>query len=65
MLRGVIAGTRDQASGSASSYVDLLRSHSQLGKVFEPITLEKLNPDGATGFLAFEISMKVKPEGKK
>ena len=65
MLRGVVAGTRDQASGSASSYVDLLRNHPQLGKIFEPITLEKLNPDGATGFLAFEISMKVKPEGKK
>jgi hypothetical protein len=65
MVRGVVAGTRDQASGSASSYVDLLRNHPQLGKIFEPITLERLNPDGATGFLAFEISMKVKPEGKK
>ena len=65
ILRGFVAGTRDQASGSASSYVDLLRNHPQLGKVFEPITLERLTPDGATGFLSFEISMKIKPEGKK
>jgi len=65
ILRGLVAGTRDQASGSASNYVDVLRNHPQLGKVFEPITLEKLNPDGVTGFLAFDISMKVKLEGKK
>ena len=65
VLRGLVAGSRDQASGSASSYIDLLRSHPKLGSVFEPITLEKLAPDGATGTLSFEISMKVKPEGKK
>jgi len=65
MLRGLVAGTRDQASGSASSYVDLLRANPQLSAVFETISLDKLNPDGASGLLVFEISMKVKPEGKK
>lgn len=65
VLRGLVAGTRDQASGSASSYIDLLRSHPKLGTIFDPITLERLAPDGATGTLSFEISMKVKPEGKK
>ena len=65
MVRGLVAGSRDQASGTASSYVDALRAHRRLGTIFEPITLEKLNPDGSTGMLAFEISMKVKPEGKK
>ena len=60
-LRGLVAGTRDQASGSASSYVDLLRAHAVLGKLFDPITLDKLTPDGSTGMLSFEISMKVKP----
>ena len=65
MLRGQVAGTRDQASGSTSSYVDILRNHVRLGTVFDPITLEKLNPDGSTGLLAFEISLKIKPEAKK
>ena len=64
MVRGLVAGTRDQASGSASSYVDALRAHQVLGKIFDPITLEKLNPDSGTGLLTFEISMKMKPEGK-
>ena len=64
-LRGLVAGSRDQASGSASSYIDLLKNHPKLGAVFDPVTLERLNPDGATGMLSFDISMKVKPEGKK
>ena len=65
LLRGFVAGTRDQASGSASSYVDLLRGQPRLKAVFDPITLEKLTPDGSTGYLALEISLKVKSEGKK
>jgi hypothetical protein len=65
VLRGVVAGTRDQASGSASSYVDVLRAHPRLSTVFDPITLERLTPEGSTGFLSFEIFLKVKPEGKK
>lgn len=65
VIRGVVAGTRDQAAGSASAYVDVLRAHPRLGAAFDPITLDKLNPDGATGFMSFEISLKVKTEGKK
>lgn len=65
VLRGLVAGARDEAAGTASSYVDALRAHERLGSVFEPITLEKLTPDGGTGFMSFEISLKVKPQGKK
>ena len=65
IVRGLVAGTRDQASGSASSYVDTLRANPRLGAIFDPIVLEKLNPDGSSGLLAFEISLKVKQEGKK
>ena len=64
-MRGMVAGSRDQAAGAASSYVDLLRAHPQLGAVFDPITLDKLTPDGTTGFMSIEISLKVKTEGKK
>ncbi len=47
MLReDFVAGSRDQASGSASSYVDVLRADRLLGReFFDPITLETLNPD--------------------
>lgn len=65
VMRGLVAGTRDQATGSASSYVDVLRANPRLGAVFSPITMERLNPDGASGLLAFEITLQVKPEGKK
>jgi hypothetical protein len=68
VIRGVVAGTRDQAAGSASSYVEILRAHPRLGTVFNPITLDKLTPDVSSGFMSFEISLKVKataPVGKK
>ena len=65
VLRGLVAGTRDQASGNASAYVDTLRANPRLKKVFDSITPERIAPDGATGLLSFEISLKEKPEGKK
>jgi hypothetical protein len=63
-LRGRVAGTPDQASGIASSYIDLLRAHEKLGKVFDPITLNRLDPGAKSGFMAFDISLTVKPEKK-
>ena len=60
VLRGLVAGTPDQASGLASSYVDLLRANTRLGSVFDPITLTNLNRDSRNGFLTFEIIFKVK-----
>jgi hypothetical protein len=65
VLRGVIAGSRDAAAGTANSYVDVLKTHPRLGAIFDPVTLDKLTPDGATGFMSFEISMRVKQEAKK
>ena len=64
LLRGVVAGTPDQASGAASSYVDMLRAHPRLGKVFDPITLTNINRD-PRGFLTLDISLKIKAEGKE
>jgi hypothetical protein len=64
ILRGVVAGTPDQASGVASRYVDMLRAHPRLGAIFNPITLTNLNRDQSTGFLTFEIIFKVKSGAK-
>ncbi|MBL9216490.1 MAG: hypothetical protein JNG83_13520, partial [Opitutaceae bacterium] len=65
VLRGQVAGTSDQATGTASTYVDTLKAHPTLGQVFEPITLEKLNRDSSIGMMSFEIQLKIKTEGKK
>lgn len=64
LLRGVVAGTPDQASGTASQYVDMLRTHPKLGAAFDPITLNNLNRDARSNFLAFDITMKMKAESK-
>ena len=64
ILRGVVAGTPDQASGSASNYVDFLRNNKRLAEVFGSVTLTNLNRDSSTGFLAFEIDFKAKVAAK-
>ena len=64
-LRGVVAGTPDQASGAASKYVDMLRAQAKLGAIFDPVTLNALNRDARSNFLAFDISLKMKPETKE
>src|SRR5450432_2089351 len=63
-LRGLVAGTPDQATGTASSYVDTLRSNPNLRAVFDPITLEKLNRDASVNLMSFEISLKYKADPK-
>jgi cell division protein FtsL len=59
-LRGRVAGSPDQASGTASQYVDTLRADPRLSDVFESIQLNKINRDASGGFLAFEILLTVK-----
>lgn len=63
-LKGRVAGNREQASGIASSYEGALKAHPQLGKVFDPIKLNRLDPDATGGFMTFDISLTVKPEKK-
>lgn len=63
-LRGRVAGTPDQASGITSSYVDMLRADARLSKIFDPITLNRLDRDSTAGFMVFEISLTIN-DGKK
>lgn len=63
-IRGRVAGSPDQASGITSSYVDMLRADSRLNKVFDPITLNRLDRDTSGGFMVFDISLTIKA-GKK
>lgn len=60
VIRGRAAGSPDQASGIASAYVDQLRADTDLAKLFDPITLVRIdrNPDGTA--MAFEVSLNLK-----
>ena len=60
LVRGLAAGTKDQASGSASAYVETLRTQPRLAEVFETVKLNAINPDPRTGALLFEIELKFK-----
>lgn len=58
-IRGRVAGSPDQASGITSSYVDMLRADQRLSKALDPITLNRLDRDGAGG-MVFEITLTIK-----
>jgi hypothetical protein len=60
MVRGQVAGSPDQASGIASAYVDQLKADASLAKVFDPITLMRIDRNSAGTAMAFEISLTVK-----
>ena len=65
ILHGVVAGTKDQASGTASRYIETLHSSTKFANVFEGVYLNSLSPDPKSGYLIFNIGLKFKSEGKK
>jgi hypothetical protein len=64
ILRGYAAGSKDQASGAASAYVERLRTVPRFAQIFESVNLTTLNTDARTGMLIFEIVLKFKGDGK-
>ena len=64
LIRGRVAGSPDQASGIASSYVDTLRADPKLGKVFDPIVLNRLERTPGGAYMLFDISLTVKSDKK-
>jgi len=65
VLRGIVAGSADQATGVVSSYIEHLRGMEEVGGVFEPISLTNLDRDAARGVMVFEIMLKVKADKKE
>lgn len=65
VLRGIAAGTKDEASGAASAYVETLRTQPRLAEVFAVVELRSISPDPQTGRLGFEIAMRTKAAGGK
>jgi hypothetical protein len=65
VLRGIVAGSKDTASGAADKYVGILRNSPLIGSKFESVNMPSINPDPAGGFMRFEIVLKFKPAGKE
>jgi hypothetical protein len=65
VLRGLVAGSRTEAAGTATSFVELLRAQKEFVPVFESIELTNVAPDPRGGLLTFEIVMKLKNPKKK
>ncbi|MBA3849181.1 MAG: hypothetical protein C0502_04195 [Opitutus sp.] len=63
-IRGLAAGTKDQASGAASAYVETLRTQPRFADVFASVNLTTINADPRTGMLIFEVVMKFKSGAK-
>jgi hypothetical protein len=64
VLRGIVAGSKDAASGSANKYVESLRNPAISGDKFASVDIASLNPDPSGGYLRFEILIKFKTSGK-
>src|SRR5688572_755497 len=60
VIRGRVAGSPDQASGMASAYVDQLRADPDLAKLFDPITLMRIDRNSEGTAMTFEISLNLK-----
>jgi len=64
-LRGIAAGTPDEASGHTSAYVEQLKQDKTLSGIFEDVALNRLERDQANGRLSFDIYLRFKGAGAK
>jgi len=59
-LRGVAAGTPDEASGRTSAYVEKLKQDKYFNGVFEDVALNRLERAAGTDRLTFDIFLRYK-----
>jgi len=64
-LRGVAAGTPDEASGHTSAYGEQLKQDKYLNGIFEDVALNRLERDQANGRLTFDLFLRFKGAGAK
>lgn len=68
VLRGTIAGSPDEASGDASTYLDVLKKYPAYVGKFDGISLTGISRNPTTSGISFEILLKLKSDlngGKK
>lgn len=59
-LRGVAAGTPDEASGRTSAYVEKLKQDKYFSGIFEDVALNRLERGPGTERLAFDLFLRFK-----
>jgi hypothetical protein len=64
IIHGSVRGAPDQASGRASTYLQVLKSDKWFSDVFADISLVNLSRNGQTGSVGVDITLKLK-EPKK
>jgi hypothetical protein len=65
VLRGMAAGSPEEASGAASSYADVFRTNAQFIAAVERADITNVNRDTARGVITFEVVLKLKAPGKE
>ncbi len=66
VIRGVVRGAPELASGMASAYVAKLKADKRLSPLFDEVGLTNLNKNAQDGRLNFELSLRLKePKAKK
>jgi hypothetical protein len=61
-IRGTVRGTPEEASGSASKYIEQLQKDPEIGPTFESISMTSLARSGQTGQLSLEVQLRL-PSG--
>lgn len=64
VLRALAAGSPEQASGAASSYADVFRTHPRFIAGVEKADITNVNRDASRGVITFEVVLRLKVPGK-
>lgn len=63
VLRGTASGSPEQASGAASSYADVFRTHPRFIAAVAKADITNVNRDTARSLITFEVVLRLKPAG--
>ncbi|HYC69931.1 MAG TPA: hypothetical protein VEB66_01915 [Opitutaceae bacterium] len=65
VLRGMASGSPEQASGAASSYADVFRTHPRFIAAVDKADITNVNRDTQRGVITFEVVLRLKTPGKE
>lgn len=65
VLRGIASGSPEQASGAASSYADVFRTHPRFIAAVDKADITNVNRDTQRGVITFEVVLRLKSPGKE
>lgn len=65
VLRGMAWGSPEQASGAASSYADVFRTHPRFIAAVDKADITNVNRDTTRGVITFEVVLRLKSPGKE